>query len=109
MLDSFLSREFLLQIPCWLHLYAGSFSYTFRAGVTIMWGVSYTSHAGLNFIWGVSRTHPVLASILAEEFLLHIPCWLQFSLGSFSYTSRAGFFFHVERLSYTSRAGFNFI
>ena len=27
-------------------------------------------------MWGVSLTHPVLASILSGEFLLHIPCWL---------------------------------
>ena len=27
------------------------------------------------------------------EFLLHIPCWLNVYLGSFSYTSRAGFNF----------------
>ena len=26
------------------------------------------------FIWGVSLTHPVLASFLSVEFLLHIPC-----------------------------------
>ena len=28
MLASFLSGEFLLNIPCWLHFYVGSFSYT---------------------------------------------------------------------------------
>ena len=108
--------------------YAGSFSYTSRAGFSLFsflfffpffkfyWGrFSYTSRAGFFFffffIWGVSLTHPVLASFLSEEFLLHIhvlalvlladfllhirPCWLQFYLGSFSYTS--------------DRAGFNFI
>ena len=37
--------------------------------------------------------HSVLASLLCGEFHLHIPCWLQFYLGSFSYTSRAGFNF----------------
>ena len=54
---------------------------------------SYTSRAGLIFMWGVSLTHPVLASFLSGEFLLHIPCWLHFYLESFSSTSRAGFIF----------------
>ena len=53
--------------------------------------LSYTSHAGFNFLWLVSLTHLVLASILSGEFLLHIPCWLLFYLGTFSYTSRVGF------------------
>ena len=55
---------------------------------------------------GISLTHPVLSSIVCKEihlhhhhifssgdFLLHIPCWLHFYLGSFPYTSRAGFIF----------------
>ena len=47
---------------------------------------------------GVSLTHPVLTSflnlfLLSGEFLLHIPRWLYFSVGSFSYTSCAGFIF----------------
>ena len=46
-LASFLCREFLLYILSWLHFYAGSFS--------------YTSRAGLILIWGVSLKHPVLA------------------------------------------------
>ena len=66
-------------MPCWLHFYLGSFS--------------YTSHAGVIFISGVSLTDPVLASLLSGEFLLHIPCWHHFYLGSISYTSRAGFIF----------------
>ena len=33
----------------------------------------------------------MLGSFLSEVFLLHIPCWLLFYLGSVSYTSRAGF------------------
>ena len=33
MLASFLCGEFLLHIPCWLHSYVGSFSYTSRAGL----------------------------------------------------------------------------
>ena len=126
----FSSGEFLLHIRCWLHFYVGSFS--------------CISHAGVIFIWGVSLTHPELAfigsadtsaSFLCGEFLLHIPCWLFFFfffffffyLGSFSYTSRAGFFFsfflsgefllHISgwlhfyqgSISYTSLAGVIFI
>ena len=100
---------FPLHIPCWLHMYLGSFS--------------YTSHVGFIFIWGVSLTHPVLASFLSREILLHIQCGLHFYLGSFSYTSTAGFifmwgislthpmlalFFCGGCFSYTSRAGFFF-
>ena len=33
----------------------------------------------------------MLALFFSGEFLLHIPCWLLFHLGSFSYTSCAGF------------------
>ena len=44
-------------------------------------------------MWGVSLTHPELASFLLWEFLLHILIWLHFYAGSFSYTSRAVFFF----------------
>ncbi len=90
-LASFLSWEFLLHIPCWLHFYLGSFSYTSLPGFTFLWGVSltrpmlasflfnlrsfsYTSSAGLVFIWGVSLKHPVPVSIVFGEFLLHIPC-----------------------------------
>ena len=69
--------EFLLHIPCWLHFYLASLSYTSRAGFT--------------FIWGVSLTHSMLDLLLSGEFLLHIPCWIYFYLGSFSYTSHAGF------------------
>ena len=80
MLPSFLLGEFL---PCWIYFYGGNFS--------------YTSHARFIFIWGVSLTHPVLASFLYGEFLLHIPCLVYISVGSFSYTSRAGFysFFYI--------------
>ena len=62
MLASFLCREFLFHIPCWLSFYVGSFS--------------YTSHAAFIFMQGVSLTHPVLSWFLCREFLLHIPCWL---------------------------------
>ena len=49
MLASILSWEFLLQIPCWLQLYPGSFSDTSRAGFICM--------------RGVSLIHPVLGSV----------------------------------------------
>ena len=137
-----LSGVFLLHIPCWLHFYLGGFSSTSSADFIFIWGVSLT-HPVLTPpppppppIWGVSLTHLELASFLFGEFLLHFPCWLfiiwGFSLthpilasylGSFSYTSRAGYIFlffylgsfcytsHVSFIffSYTSRAGFIFI
>ena len=93
----FLSGKFLLHIPCWLHFYLGSFS--------------YTSHASLTKKY-------------SGEYPLHIPCWLHFYMGSFSYTSRAGFnlisglsLTHpmlvlkniLGSISYTSRAGFIFM
>ena len=81
-------------------------------GGLLYWGVSLT-HPMLAFIfifliYGVSLTDPVLASFLcgefllhisywlyflSREFLLHIPCLLYFSVGSFSYTSHAGFIY----------------
>ena len=121
----FKSAQFLLHIPCWLHFYVGSFS--------------YTSRAGFIFIWGVSLTHPVLGVFFffssfflfkSGEFLLHIPCLLSLSLGSFSYTShavfiftwgvsvihpvlaytsRADLIFFLGTFSYTSLAGFTFL
>ena len=158
MLASFLFGEFLLHIPCWLHFYLGSFSYTSHAGFIFIWRVSlthpmlqraslthpmlpfffffffflsffflsfflffflnlgsfsYTSRAGFIFIWGVSLTHPVLASILSADFLLHITCWLHFYRGSLSYPCRAGFFFlfvfYLGSLFYTSHADFVFM
>ena len=58
----------------------------------------YTSSAGFIIIREVSLTRPVLASFLSGEFLLHIPCWhfilfILFFLGSFFYSSHAGFLF----------------
>ena len=110
-LPSFLWGEFLLYIPCCLDIYGMSFSYTSRAGfVVFIWGVSLTHPVLVYFYyWGVSLTYPVLASFLSEEFLLCIPCWPHFCLGSISYTSRAGFIFIRGSFSYTSRAGFTFI
>ena len=110
---SFSCGECLLQIPCWLLFYLGSFC--------------YRSHAGFFFMRGVSLTHPVLPSGLCEDFLLHIPCWpcwLLFYVGIFSYTSRAGFnftrgilllhipcsfYFYLGSFFYTSRASFTFM
>ena len=92
-LSFFLCGEFLLHIPCWLYFYLGRFS--------------YTSHAGLFVTWGVSLTHPVLAVFFCGEFLLHIPCWL-YSL-SLTHTVQASSFFNLGSFSYTSRAGFIFI
>ena len=82
--------------------------YIFYLGVSLthpalvfifMWGVSLThpmlasSFVVVVLIWGISLTHPVLASYLCGEFLLQIPYWLYFYLGSFSYTSHACFLF----------------
>ena len=139
MLASFLSGEFLVQIPCCLQFYARSLSYTLSVAFffffLFIWGVFLTNPMlVLLFIGEVSLTHPVLASFLSEEFLLHIPRWLHFYAGSFSYTSRAVavvfvlvivcllfiwgvylthlmllnffFFFKWGSFSYTSRAGF---
>ena len=87
----YLSGSFLLHIPCSLHVYVGSFSYKSR----VLGSLFYASNAGFTFMWGVSLTHPVLVSFLCGEFLLHIPCLLPFYLGSFSYTSHAGFIIFI--------------
>ena len=71
---------FLLHIPCWLHFYLGSFSYTSHAGFILKSG---------EFLWHI----PFWTSFSCGEFLLHIPCWLHFYLRSFSDTSHAGFIF----------------
>ena len=80
MLALYLSGEFFIHIPFWLHFYLGSFSYTSHVGFFfffffffILWSFSYTSRAGFIFMRGVSLTHPVLALFLSGEFLLHIP------------------------------------
>ena len=124
MLTLCLCGEFLLHIPSWLYVSVGSFSYTSHAGFFYfnVGSSSYTSRAGFSFICGRFLKHPVLASILCGEFLLHIPwwlflggefllhipCWYHIYLGSFSYTSRAGFvffvlFFYVGSFCYTFR------
>ena len=94
----FFFREFLLHIPCWFHFLFGEFLFAdfifIRGSFFFYFGsFSYTSRTILIFIWGVSLTHPVLASFLSGEFLLHIPCCLHFYAGSFSYTSRVVFIF----------------
>ena len=82
-LASSLCKEFLLQIPWWLRF--------------CIWGLSVTHPVLVSFfsffIGRVSLTHPLLASFLSWEFLLHFPCWHHFYLGSFCYTSGAGFIF----------------
>ena len=133
MLASFLSGEFLLNIPCSLF-----FFFFFNLG-----SFSYTSHADFVFNCGVSVTRPVVPSFLSREFLLHIPCCPDLYARSFSYISRAcilffffsSFFFfffffffkyfillgefllhipcrlhfYMGSFSYTPRAGFNLI
>ena len=83
----FLCGEFHLHIPCCLHFYAGSFSYTSRAGFPFyQLRFSYTSHAGFIFIWGIFLTHPMLALFFCGEFLWHIPCRLLFLIRGVSLT-----------------------
>ena len=104
----FLSGAFLFHIPCWLHFYIGSFSYTSDAAFkkNIFGSFSYTSRAGFIFIWVVPLKHTVWPSFLCGEFLLHIPCcflsfFFSFSFfGSFCYTSiPCGLHFHLGRSS----------
>ena len=98
-----LSGDFLLHIPCWFLFLAGKFLLHIQCMLALfLYGelpstgcvtFSYTSLAGFIFIWGVSLTHPVLASFLSGEFFLHIPYWIYFSVGCFSYTSHVRSFF----------------
>ena len=69
---------------------------------------SYTSPAVLICIEEVSITHPMLASFLSGEFLLHIPCWL-FFLWGFLLDIPCWLHFYLGSFSYTTRAGFNFM
>ena len=82
-----------------IFFYLGSFSNTSRAGFLFLFFISgsfsYTSRAGFMFLWGVSLTHPMLVWCFCGEFLLHIPCLFDVSVGSFSYTSYAGCFFSL--------------
>ena len=72
--------------------------------------LSYTSRAVFFSMWEVSLTHPMLASFLYGEFLLHIPCCLDFYEGvCLQYPVPVSFFnFFIESFSYTSRASFFF-
>ena len=107
----FIIGEFLLHIPCWPPFCPRNFCYASHVGLIFVWGVSLTHPVLASFLsGGVSLTHPVLASLLSGKFLSHMPCWLYFSVGSFSYTSHAGFFcFNLGSFSCASRAGFSFI
>ena len=91
---------------CRPHFYLGSFSYTSHACFIFLWGVSLTRPmlASYTFIiiffllfliWGISLPHPMLPSFLSGEFLLHIPCCLEFYARSFCYTSRFFLFFFI--------------
>ena len=69
--------EILLHIPCWLPFYPKCFLHIPSWPHFCLGTISYTSQAGLIFlVWGLSPTHPVMASFLSGEFLLHIPCRL---------------------------------
>ena len=135
MLASLLFGEFLLHIPGWLLFSFFLFLFSFlTCGVSLthpvmvsvfIRGVSLSHFLLAYFILGVSLTHPMLPLFFCGEFSLYIMCWLLFSLnlGSFSYTSRAGFnfmnglslrdpmlaYFYRGSFSYTSRAGLTFI
>ena len=98
MLTLFLCGMFVLDIPCCLHFYAGSFF--------------YTSHAGFVFVLiGEFLLHiPYWLYFLSGELLLHIPWLLFISVGSLSYTSRVSIsLFNVVIFSSTSHAGFIFM
>ena len=129
-LASFLSGEFLLYIPYWLHFYLARCSYISRAGFVIIWGASPKHAVSLPHLmlasffdflmWGVSYTSHAGFFFSSGEFLLNIPCWVHFDVGSFSYTSHVCFIslwevllhvpcwlhFYLASFSYTSRAGF---
>ena len=66
---SFLSGEFLLHMPCWLHFYQGNFCCTSLAGFIFMQGISLT-HPMLTsffFVEGVFLTCPKLPSFSCED------------------------------------------
>ena len=97
----FFLGEFLLHILCWLLFLIRGVSLTHPVLFSFLSAESlFNIPCCFIFIWGVSLTHPMLTLVLSGEFLLHIPCLLHFYLGSFSYTSRAGFNF-ISWLSLT--------
>ena len=90
----FFCGKFLLHIPCWLLFLIRGVSLTHPVLFSFLSAESlFNTSWSFFFIWGVSLTHPMLTLFLYGEFLLHIPRWRQFYLGSFSYTSRAYFIF----------------
>ena len=109
-LASFLCGVFLLLILSWLHFLCREFPLHIPCVFCFFFFFFFF------LIWGVSLTHPVLALFFRGVFLLHIPCLLDFSVESFSYTSHPSvcfslfilFFiiFYLGSFSYTSRAGF---
>ena len=122
-LPSFLSGEFLLQIPCWLVLFllflliiilgvslthpvlvyyflGGNFSYTSHGGFIFLGGVSLTHPVLASLIWGVSLTHPVLPSFLSGGFLLFL---FFFKSGEFLLHIPCWFIFYWGSFSYISR------
>ncbi len=103
MLASFYSL-FLLPLSFFFYLFSfslGTLSNTSRAGLIFIFlfftGFIYTYNADFFDLF------------LFWEFLLHIPCWLRFYPGNFSYTSRTGFIFYLGSFSYTSHACFIFL
>ena len=78
--------------------------------LTFFWCKEFLSHIRywlLFLTWGVSLTHPVLTFFLCGEFLIHIPCWLLFfECGEFLLHIPCWLCFYVGSFSYTSRAGF---
>ena len=102
--------------------YTSSAGLIFIWGVSLLFGgfifyagsFSCTSRAGFIFMRGVSFTHPVLALLFGGEFLLHIPClhfsfFFSSSFFSLTHSMLASFVFNLGSFSYTSRAGFIFI
>ena len=84
--------------------YVGSFSYTSRSALNQLVSLTYTMLVSflpgefllhipccLHFYLGVSLTHPMLGFFTSGLSLT--PHWLYFSMGTFSYTSRAGLIF----------------
>ena len=124
---------FLLHVLCWL-LCVGSFSYTSHPMLASLCGNYSYMYCASFFMWRVSLTHPMLAALCGVflfhfhasffmlvvslthpmlavwcgEFLFHVPYWL-YNVGSFSYTSRAGFLMWGIFLTCSLEAGGCFI
>ena len=87
-LASFIWAEFL-HIPCWLCFCMGSFCYTSRVAFIFMRGVSLTHPVLPHDFYARSSCYTSRASFVS---LTH-PVLVSFFIGSFSYTSHAGFVF----------------